>query len=409
MSWSIADCSERFETLARRIFQERRPSILLWRIAGSNSLFGQMARWFQWLLHDSCYDSRIFDSALKDAFGKERRFFGAATREDPSGPRYSGPRVGVVTTSISRDTGIGSFQDGGLKYNFAGEIASQISCQIWPQRMGSTRLVSLGTGKAESSEQTSHFRHIFRDSFLRRGFDAWMSTMDTDSDWRKWRARLGDSVRGDCYRLDVPLGNSPHTIDAIENMEQYRNLVILQVGSARMAREAATSLLVSRFFLVVDPLPEDTATPFWCHGSVHCKGLAEKVVKALEVLYPEGLSYVSDSGLIDDFGGLDSICALCGRYSRSISFLTRHLDYTVNIYIQASSKKRWRIGGFPDSVGNFASKQGLNLPFGHGNHGYPCRQPCHNCDVTGSPLRGKRRRRESRGSGDVGNRKRTLV
>jgi hypothetical protein len=118
MSWNVKDCSERFETLARRIFRERRPPLLLRQIAGSQSLLGQMARWFQWLIHDSCYDSRIFDLALKSAFGEYRRIFGA-TRGDPPGPRRSGPRVGVVTTSISRDTNtfvVGNFnasQDAG--------------------------------------------------------------------------------------------------------------------------------------------------------------------------------------------------------------------------------------------------------------------------------------------------------
>jgi hypothetical protein len=70
-----------------------------------------MAKWVKWLLHDSCYDSQVFDAALKSAFGERRRIFGA-TREDPPGPRRSGPKVGVVTTSISRDTStfvIGNF------------------------------------------------------------------------------------------------------------------------------------------------------------------------------------------------------------------------------------------------------------------------------------------------------------
>ncbi|OQD97721.1 hypothetical protein PENSOL_c011G11247 [Penicillium solitum] len=384
MTWDVTDCSERFNTLARRIFRERRPSLLpllLRQVFGFMSVFGDMAKWVQWLLHDSCYDSRVFDAALKSAFGEHRRIFGAA-RDDPPGPRRSGPKVGVVTTSISRDTstfvignfnvshdsrdendfriirpddtrneptvwriarataaapffftpadlqGIGSFQDGGLKYNFAGEIAHQVSHQIWPTAMGSTKMLSLGTGKAQSSDQTPHFRHIFRDSFVRRGFDAWMSTMESDSDWRKWRGRLSDSVKSDSHRLDVSLGNTPHTIDAVETMEDYRNLVILQVGSARMARDAATALLISRLFFVVGSLPENTATAFWCRGSVRCKGPARKVILALENLYPDGLSYVSDCGLIDRFGGLDSLCPLCGCYNRSISFLTRHLDYT---------------------------------------------------------------------------------
>jgi hypothetical protein len=233
--------------------------------------------------------------------------------------------------------------------------------------------------------------------------------MESDNDWRKWRGRLSDSVKNDSHRLDVPLGNTPHTIDAVETMEDYRNLVLLQVGSARMAQDAATTLLVSRLFFVVGLLPENTTTPFWCRGSVRCKGPARKVILALENLYPDGLSYVSDCGLIDDFGGLDSLCPSCGCYNRSISFLTRHLDYTVNIYIQTKSKKRWRIGGFPESVASFVSSQGLLSSFGHDNHGSPCREPCQSCDVIRTSARGRRRKRESRGSGEIYPRKRPLV
>lgn len=305
--------------------------------------------------------------------------------------------------------GIGSFQDGGLKYNFAGEIAGQVSHQIWPNSIGSTRMLSLGTGKVQSSDQTPHFRHVFRDSFLRRGFDAWMSTMESDSEWKRWISRLKGPLRGDCHRLDVSLGNAPHTIDAVEAMEDYRNLVLLQVGSARMAREAATTCLISRFYFVVDSLPENTATPFWCYGSVRCKGTARNVIIALDDLYPEGLSYVSDTGLIDIFGGLDDLCPACGSYSRPLSFLTRHLDHKVSIYLQNSLKKRWRIGGFPESVATFASKQGLHLAFGRDDHGNPCREPCNSCDAIDNPLRGRRRRRQSSVSGSVGPKRRALV
>lgn len=128
------------------------------------------------------------------------------------------------------------------------------------------------------------------------------------------------------------------------------------------------------------------------------KGSATKVIVALEHLYLEGLNYVSDCGLIDAFGGLDCLCSSCGCYNRSISFLTRHVDDTVNIYLQSSSKRRWRIGGCPETLAVFASRQGLQSPFGRDDHGHPCRKPCEGCDAVGATKRGKRRRRESRGS-----------
>lgn len=92
MRWDISHCAKIFDQLAIRIFQQRRQSIL-----------GDMTRWIQWLLHDSCYDSRVFDTALKDAFGKNRRVFGVSS-DDPSGSLHAGSKFGVVTTSISKDT-----------------------------------------------------------------------------------------------------------------------------------------------------------------------------------------------------------------------------------------------------------------------------------------------------------------
>ncbi|KAJ6070721.1 hypothetical protein N7467_012040 [Penicillium canescens] len=436
MSWNVSTCSEIFEDLARRIFRERRhsPFLLLNRVYGKGSILGEIGRWIQWLLHDSCYDARVFDAALRSAFGENRRMFGTS-RDDPRGALRSNSKVGVVTTSISRETnafvignfnaahgwndedgkglfrpiksilrpldarheptGIGSFQDGGLKHNFAGGVAIQVCRQIWPAAMGATRLVSLGTGIVQAADdQTPHFRHIFRDGFVRRAFDAWMSTMDTEGDWKKMRNQLGPTLSSDCHRLNVKLGDMPNTIDSVENMEQYRNLVILQPGSARIAREAATTLLISRFYFELNGLPENTATPFWCRGVIRCKGSARDLIVALTRLYPDGLSYTSSSGLIDTFTGLDELCASCGSYVHPLSFLTYHIDHKVDVFLQTHPDKRWRISGFPESLATFAAKQGLMSSFGQSNHGHPTRAPCSSCDAISGLS--KRRRRSHR-------------
>jgi hypothetical protein len=54
----------------------------------------------------------------------------------------------------------------------------------------------------------------------------------------------------------------PSDIDNVEAMEDYKNLVALQPGAARMAREAASSLLISRFYFVLGGWPENTTKPF---------------------------------------------------------------------------------------------------------------------------------------------------
>ena len=64
-------------------------------------MFGKAGKWLQWLLHNSCYDSRIFDAVFKNIFGENRRLFGATGENAPS-PQQSGTKVGVVMTSISK-------------------------------------------------------------------------------------------------------------------------------------------------------------------------------------------------------------------------------------------------------------------------------------------------------------------
>lgn len=113
MVWNVGKCSQMFEDLAQRIFQERRHSRFLRLLSHMHgeSLFGETARWIQWLLRDSCYDSRNFDTALREAFGEDRRLFGSAGTA-AKGPLRSGPKAGVITTSISKKTGafvIGNF------------------------------------------------------------------------------------------------------------------------------------------------------------------------------------------------------------------------------------------------------------------------------------------------------------
>lgn len=262
--------------------------------------------------------------------------------------------------------------------------------------MGSTRLLSLGTGAAnDPDDQTPYFRNVFRDSFVRRGFDAWMSTMETENDWRKFKNQEREPSKPESRRLNVPLGDLPSALDDVGMMDEYRNKVITQPGSARMARDAATMLLVSRLYFEIGCLPRDTATPFWCRGILRCRGLASDVMTALDALYPDQLNLCSDAGLIGTFVGAGGICSSCGQFNHPVSFLTRHIDHAVDLFLQSSTKSRWRVGGFPTTVCNLSIRQHLDAPFGRDDHDLPKRPYCSVCDVGGSSGINRCRKRKS--------------
>lgn len=218
--------------------------------------------------------------------------------------------------------------------------------------------------------------------------------MDTEMRWLEMVDQLEDTFKPDYLRLNIPLQDTIDAIDTVDTMEEYRNRVVLHPGAARMAREAATALLVSRLFFELDSLPDCTDTPLWCHGTICCKGPSQQVMDALDRLHPEGLDYTTNSETIGKLAGPNELCSTCGRYSQSVSFLTVHFDKVMDIYVRSKSKQRWRISGFPNSVASISAQQQLQAPFGRFAHGRPGRAPCASCSEQSS-VRGRRRKRSS--------------
>lgn len=106
MQWHVKKCAEVFDQMAQHIFHERRSSYLL-RISqvifGSKSFLGKVQKWILWLIHDGCYDGRVFDKTLKDTLGENSRTFDALKIENDS-TMYSKSQMGVVVTSIAKET-----------------------------------------------------------------------------------------------------------------------------------------------------------------------------------------------------------------------------------------------------------------------------------------------------------------
>jgi hypothetical protein len=104
MQWDVSTCSQTFDRLARRIFRERRQSSFSWLprlVFGQNSSLGVILQWLSWFFHDSCYDTRIFDFSLREAFQEDRRIFGV---NSASPQPHSGTKFCVIATSIAKET-----------------------------------------------------------------------------------------------------------------------------------------------------------------------------------------------------------------------------------------------------------------------------------------------------------------
>jgi hypothetical protein len=222
-----------------------------------------------------------------------------------------------------------------------------------------------------------------------------MSQMDTTPKWLRMENELSEDAQEDYLRFDVALEDIPCTIDNANAMDEYRNLVIRQPGSNRMAREAATALLVGRFYFTLQSPPEMVTGGdyVWCDGAIRCKGPVSPTVEALQAQHTKRMDFVTDTECLASFGGVNDICSSCGRYYKPVTLLLRHRDEKTNIYLRLDRTKRWRISGFPTSMSSLVARQKLESPFGQPDHGRPAAVPCATCDskIKLGGRRGKRK------------------
>jgi hypothetical protein len=258
------------------------------------------------------------------------------------------------------------------------------------------RLLSIGTGAIlQLSAETPHFRHVFRDSFVCRGFNAWMASMDTDLKWMEMFSQLDEADKPNYFQFNVHLREIPNAIDSVEAMDDYHNLVILQAGSSALACEAAITFLISHLYFVVEAIPETGDLPLSCQGTVRCKGVARQIIRAIERLHPQRLDFITDSESLGSFQSLEDVCRGYSHYHKAMSFSINHIGETLNIYLRSNSQKRWRINGFPDSIQSFISAQKMDSLFSQHHHSRARIVACNECAGHEIPSQRKRRKRSS--------------
>lgn len=264
------------------------------------------------------------------------------------------------------------------------ELALLKSRQIWSANANPDVLLSLGTGTVQDPRPRSapHFRHILNDGAIPRLFQSFMSSFEGESASRDLENRLEESSKPDYFRFNVSLkGPAPApAIDNIDCMDELRNTVLMEPGVSQKAREAASALLISRFFFELDTAPTELRSgAFHCQGSIRCRGNSPSVVSSLSRLHPQQMDFVTDNETLGRFDGSEDICQSCHRYRKNVVFHVRHPTDSISIYLRIDRQLRRKISGFPQTMKWFAKEQKLDCVFGTPEHGCASKSPCRAC------------------------------
>ncbi|KAI9732137.1 MAG: hypothetical protein M1834_004233 [Cirrosporium novae-zelandiae] len=431
--WNISQCLRMFKALATSYFGKMRKS--------NHSLFGHIRQLIRCWLSDGFYDAEALEQALKESFGVKHRMF------DCTHGTISGTKVAVTATSISdaslclfsnyngiglrekncgykhirpispenepyiweagratsaaplafpsaHVSGLGSFQNGGLKYNCPLDPALWESQHIWPATGNPDVVVSLGTGTGENMAQSpkiTKFRHIFRDGFGPRLYRSFMSSLDGQSSWKSLRNRLDKHSKMDYFRLNVSFSGSEPCLDDIDKMEELQTRVHAQPGNSAQWQNTVFALLVSSLYFELSSMPQFDSGIYRCQGFIRCRINSSVFIQILTRLYPGEIEFTMGPLTIGALDKTVDICSFCHRYRKQVSFYARGLDDPINISIRIGQKVHRRLSGLPQTLGWFIKEQNLDSPFGSAQHKKSTGIWCQGCQTPCCEPRGKKR------------------
>ena len=277
---------------------------------------------------------------------------------------------------------LGSFQDGGLRYNNPMELAVWECQRIWSTAGGPDLVLSLGTGTevTDQSPKAPYFRHILSDGFIPRLYRTFMSSLDGERAWRESVSRMDSQRRGNYFRLNLQLPNAESRLDDVKQMEKLRRSIYLQPEDTRRdeLKRILCAVLAATFFFELESLPVYEAGAYTCRGFIRCRNDPLAVLQVVNKLYPQGarfaLSTVTLSPLLHDH-----ICPACTCYCQSIQLTVAKLSERIDINMIFSNLDSRPISGFPRSMNHVLSNQSLDAPFGSSDHGQLRKLSCPRC------------------------------
>ncbi|KKZ66707.1 hypothetical protein EMCG_07612 [[Emmonsia] crescens] len=372
---------------------------------------------------DEMYRSSVLDGALEKLCGSTTRMFGAAP--------VSGVKVAVTTVIAASDApvlltnykhigrldadygythhdaetldeeplmwqcaratsaapgffsmidlpGIGSCEDGGLRYPNPACLCRSETPQAWQWKPELDVLLSLGTGFGAPSRKMSAGSQRFKDKFPFRLYRFFMS-MDGEKAWQALISQLDEETRRHFLRINVLLPGGVPALDGLSEVETMIGSACEQ-GIGVQGRRALGLLMAASLFFELSYRPRLENGSYHCIGSIRCRISAKTVIRVFSGLYQSAAAKFVLGAVGLGVSLLDEdTCPSCGLYCLPVRFSVKTLDEPLKLAVEVG-ETRLRLGRHR-SARWFCRQQGLDLNFGASNHGMPSRVYCRVCQM----------------------------
>lgn len=232
-------------------------------------------------------------------------------------------------------------------------------------------VVFVGTGISTKTEspRAAFFRHVLFDGFIPRLWRAYMSSFDSESNFRNVVNSLDREDREDYKRLNVVLSRNESAMNNTGRMDELRQLVHLNSRMIQECEETIYALLIASFYFELSCIPSLLSEHrIRCLGTIRCRISGEVMMELLERIHPSRLSFGTHNRALGYYFGKRDLCSSCRRYRKSVEFTVRDLGQPINIYATSARRPRRKISAFPQTMQWFIDQQHLDAPFGTAYH-----------------------------------------
>jgi hypothetical protein len=268
-------------------------------------------------------------------------------------------------------SGLGTFQDGGLRQNDPGNLALQEAAAIYPSVDEPSLVVSLGTGSSRLGDvpRMSPTRGVFRDGFIARLIRAFKLSLSS-LDGHKFRSRRREGRKEQYFRFDIEFDGPEPALDDTTKMQELKAAARSAIQGSKELDRLARCIVAEYFIFELEHEPSRENGKYMCVGRIFCRLRANHPAFGvlIEQLSKSSAKFLIQGhpmkGSIEDGSWLDE----GGNFNKRVCLELVDRRSHIALQLREGTSEPCSISGSPFTIDSLVAAQQLSACFGTSNH-----------------------------------------